>query len=263
MPAIPLDARATAPTGARRRVGVLVPSYNVEPWSPARLARVRGGFEAVADRFDAEVWLVFVDDGSTRDGTREHDHAPRLAELGWPVVRARHCLNRGQGAALQTALSIARSPAIDADAFVTMDADGQHDPADLVRLVEPVIDGEFNIAFGNRFAAAAAADTGLPTGRRVILRAATLFEQAISGLRLGDAHNGYRAFDRATAHAIELRQDRMAHATEFKQIVAREGLRYAEVPVRITYDDDTLRRGQSNLEVVNILRELTRGWWLH
>jgi glycosyltransferase involved in cell wall biosynthesis len=264
MPATPLDAPSAAvPDGRPRRVAILVPAYNVAPWPAALRDRLREGFGTLAQEFDASVWLVFVDDGSMSTGTTETAHAPGLAELGVPVVRARHCLNRGQGAALQTALSLARSPAIDADVFVTMDADGQHDPADLPALVEPVVNGGFNIAFGNRFAAATSEDTGLPTARRAILRAAAMFEHAISGIDLGDAHNGFRAFDRTTARAIQLRQDRMAHATEFKQIVARRGLRYAEVPVRITYTDETLRQGQRNLEVVNILRELTRGWWLH
>lgn len=263
MPAISFDARPSLSGPAARRIAVLVPAYNVRPWAAPLLERIAEGFDQLADRFGAQIWLVFVDDGSTAPGTEVDAHGSGLATLGFPVLRARHCLNRGQGAALQTALTLARSPAVDADLFVTMDADGQHDPLDLPKLVEPLVEGGFNIAFGNRFDAAHATGTGLPWTRRAILRSAAVFEHAISGLRLGDAHNGFRAFDRTTADAVELRQDRMAHATEFKQIVARKGLRYAEVPVRITYTDETLRQGQGNLNAVNILRELTRGWWLH
>ena len=53
----------------------------------------------------------------------------------------------------------------------------------------------------------------------------------------------------------------MAHATEFKQIVARHGLRYGEFPVRIRYTADSARRGQDNLNAVHILAELAASWW--
>jgi polyprenyl-phospho-N-acetylgalactosaminyl synthase len=263
MPVTALDARRSASPASARRIAVLVPAFNVSPWPVPMLERVAAGFSALGDRFDARVWLVIVDDGSRVAGTELDAHRDRLAALGCPVVRARHCLNRGQGAALQTALALARSPAVDAEFFVTMDADGQHDAGDLPRLLEPVIEQGFNIAFGNRFADGSSTASTLPRLRRAILRGAAVFERAISGLRLDDAHNGLRAFDRTTADAIELRQDRMAHATEFKQIVARRRLRYAEVPVRITYTEETLRGGQGNLNAINVLRELTRGWWLH
>lgn len=243
-------------------VAVLIPAYHVTPWEAGFARRLESGFEAVRDAFGAQVVLVFVDDGSQAPGTAVDDHAPGLRALNVPTVRARHPLNRGQGAALQTALHLARCAAVDAHYFVTMDADGQHDPADLVSLLRPVISGDAHIAFGNRFDPETIARSGIPSSRRLLLRAAAVFDHLITGLRLGDAHNGLRAFDRKTADVIDLRQDRMAHATEFKQIVARHDLRYCEVPVRITYTDATLARGQGNLNAVNIVRELARSWWM-
>jgi glycosyltransferase involved in cell wall biosynthesis len=262
MPVIPLDERASPLKERSRRIALLVPAYEVRPWSPEFRVRLARAFAALRAQYDAQIWLVFVDDGSFEPGTHLRNHAKALAEIGCAVVRTRHCFNRGQGAALQTALELARSPAIDADLFVTMDADGQHDPADLVEMVRPLVQERANITFGNRFTGDLRT-TGIPFMRLGLLKLAAVFEFLVSGVRLADAHNGFRAFDRAAADLIELKQDRMAHATEFKQLVALRNLRFAEVPVRITYDAETIRAGQGNLNAINILRELTRGWWLH
>lgn len=243
------------------KVAVLIPAFNQRPWDPGFVRRLRGGLMAVKEAYGAQICLVFVDDGSSRDGTSVEDHVGTLRQVGVETIRSRHPLNRGQGASLQTALCLARCPAIGATHFITMDADGQHDPDDLVPLLAPVFAGEANIAFGNRFDPAMLAE-GIPASRRAILRMAAVFDQAFTGLRLTDAHNGLRAFDTSTAEVIDIQQDRMAHATEFKQIVADHDLRYVEVPVHITYTDETLGAGQGNLNAVNIVRELARAWWL-
>jgi len=242
-------------------IALLVPAYNAPPWREEFLARMSRAVREIQLSESAAVSLVFVDDGSRLPGTGEESHRPGLSRLGCQVVTSRHTINRGQGAALQTALEIARRNPIGADYFVTFDADEQHAPEDVAPIISFLRKNSLNIVFGNRFNPEYLRESGIPRSRLALLRLASRFDRSITGLRLRDAHNGLRAFDARTASLIHLRQDRMAHATEFKQIVARHGLRYGEFPVRIRYTADSVRRGQDNLNAVHILAELAASWW--
>jgi hypothetical protein len=95
-----------------------------------------------------------------------------------------------------------------------------------------------------------------PLLRRLLLRAATLFTILTTGLRLTDTHNGLRAFTRRGAAALQLRQDRMAHASEILSEIARSGLAYVEVPVTIDYTDYSLAKGQRASDMILILLDL-------
>ena len=240
---------------------VLVPAYNVTPWPNDFVARMRAAFQALRETEQIEPCLILVDDGSCISGTQEGHHRPVLARIGGRVVTARHAINQGQGAALQTALEIARGPLVAADWFVTFDSDGQHAPEDIPPLLSHLRTSGLDIVFGNRFAPEFLRQSGMPSSRRVLLRLASLFDRWFTGLSLHDAHNGLRAFGKKAAAVIELRQNRMAHATEFKLIVARHKLRYGEFPMRMRYTEETLRQGQDNLNAVNIIGELFASWW--
>ena len=197
----------------------------------------------VADLIRAEHQVVVVDDGS-RDGTR---HV--AAAAGAHVIT--HPINLGQGAALQTGIEYALSQG--ADILVTFDADGQHRVADIPRLVDALRRERAEFALGTRFLGQT---YNLPLLRRWVLQAATVFTRLTTGLRLTDAHNGLRALTRQGAAAIRLRQNRMAHASEILNEIARSGLRYVEVPVTIEYTAYSLAKGQRIGDSVTILLDL-------
>lgn len=212
---------------------VVIPAYNEGPVLADVLARVLRVCPNV----------VVVDDGSS-------DHTLRIA-AGLPVHLLRHLVNLGQGAALQTGISYALGRG--ARCVVTFDADGQMDEAEIARLCRPVVQGQVDVALGTRFGAQPAR---IPPLRRLVLRLAVLFTRLTTGLSVSDTHNGFRALSRAAGQRIRLRQNRMAHASEFLHAVARHRLRYAEVPVSIRYTDYSLAKGQSLLNSFNILWEL-------
>jgi glycosyltransferase involved in cell wall biosynthesis len=187
--------------------------------------------------------VIVVDDGS-HDGTR----AAALA-AGAHVVT--HPVNLGQGAALQTGIEFALSRG--AAIIVTFDADGQHSAADIPRLVDALTREGAEFALGSRFLGSS---TNLPTLRRWVLKAATVFTRLTTGLRLTDSHNGLRAMTRRGAGAICLRQNRMAHASEFLAQIAESGMRYVEVPVTIEYSAYSLAKGQRLADSITILRDL-------
>jgi len=175
--------------------------------------------------------VVVVDDGSG-DATG----AEILSRGAWLVT---HSVNLGQGAALQTGISFALKQG--ASHVVTFDADGQHTPDDLPRLIAALSEQGADFALGSRFLGVA---EGIPLSRKILLRAAILFTRVLSGVSLSDTHNGLRAMTRRGAEAIHLSFNRMEHASEIIEQVSRSGLRYVEVPVRIRYTEASLAKGQ-------------------
>ncbi|MEM7474847.1 MAG: glycosyltransferase family 2 protein [Planctomycetota bacterium] len=190
--------------------------------------------------------IVVVDDGS-------HDATSDVAK-SLPVWVLRHPINSGQGAALQTGIDFALSRG--AEAIVTFDADGQHDPADLPKMLRPVLNEEVDAVLGSRFLGHA---ESIPFARRVLLKLAILFTRLTTGLQLTDTHNGFRVFSRSAAQLIRIRQPRMAHASEILDQIAKLKLRHVEVPVTIRYSQDSLEKGQTTWDAVRISGQLLAG----
>jgi glycosyltransferase involved in cell wall biosynthesis len=195
--------------------------------------------------------VILVDDGSRLALDTSILPAPTP---DFSCVVARHEVNLGQGAALETARQIALSRGT-FEAYVTMDSDGQHRPEDLMVLLQVLRNGA-DVVFGNRFRG----ESNVPLVRKAVLRLAALFERGVTGLALSDAHNGFRAFNRTALELCPITQGRMAHATEIKQRVAlgrrQSGLRIAEAPVSIQYSAGTLKKGQSSWGALAILKDL-------
>ncbi|QPE05201.1 glycosyltransferase family 2 protein [Microbacterium schleiferi] len=188
--------------------------------------------------------IVCIDDGSSDDSVAE-------ALAGGATV-LRHPINLGQGAAIQTGIVFARRQA-GAEYFVTFDSDGQHKVADAAAMVDRLREEPIDIIFGSRFLDDRTNASGL---KKLVLRTAVLFERLSTGVRLTDAHNGLRAFNRSAARALQITQNRMAHASEIVSQVGKKHLRYAEHPVEIVYTDYSRAKGQSLWNSVNILSEL-------
>jgi glycosyltransferase involved in cell wall biosynthesis len=225
--------------GALRETCVIVPAFN----EAERIAGVVGGLLHLGCE------VVVVDDGSS-DGTYE-------ACLALPVSVLRHACNLGQGAALKTGLMYVLA-SVQPRYVVTFDADGQHRPGDVDALVSALADGSRDVALGTRFARKADA-AAVPGGRRLLLRAATVFTRFSAGLAVTDAHNGLRAFTAEAAGRLDLAQSGMAHASEILSLIRRENLSWCEVPVTIEYSDYSRRKGQRGLGAVNILWDMMTG----
>jgi polyprenyl-phospho-N-acetylgalactosaminyl synthase len=193
----------------------------------------------------AELMPVYPDVVVVDDGSRDDTAAVALHAGAWVL---RHPINRGQGAALQTGIAFALGNG--ANAIVTFDADGQHDPADIPALLAPVMAGDADVALGSRFLGRDA--IGMPASRRILLKLAVLFTRVVSRIEVTDTHNGLRAFSREAAEALRINQDRMAHASEILDEVRRNGFRYQEVPVTVRYTAGTLAKGQSSWNAVRV-----------
>ena len=165
----------------------------------------------------------------------------------------RHPVNLGQGAALQTGLSYARAQP-GAEYFVTFDADGQHRLEDAQKMLDMARSPDVDLVLGTRFAGHAAS---VPLAKRLILRTAVLLSPAGRKLRLTNAHNGLRVLTRPVVEDLHITMNGMAHASEIVSYLGRSSWRVREVPVSIRYTDYSRSKGQSLLNGVNILFDLS------
>ena len=188
--------------------------------------------------------VVVVDDGS-QDGS-----AAQAEAAGALVVR--HPINLGQGAALQTGISYVLERT-DARYLITFDADGQHSAADAAAMVRAARDEDLAFVLGSRFL-----EGPSPVGwlKRLVLATAAVVASRTTGMRMTDAHNGLRMLRRDAAERLDLRQNRMAHASEITRQLGATGLPWREYPVHIEYTEYSKAKGQSLLNSVNILVDL-------
>lgn len=217
-------------------VWVVVPAYNEEVPIRQVVSGLRRSYPNV----------IVIDDCST-DST-----AVRAQAAGATV--ARHPINLGQGASLQTGIELALRKG--ADYIVTFDADLQHSPNDIAPLLTALRTSKADFALGSRFLGNA---VSIGLSRKLLLKAAVLFTRLTTGLELTDAHNGLRAMTRQGAGALRIRQNRMAHASEILQHIARAGLPYVEVPMTVEYTPYSVAKGQKLSNSVNIVLELLTG----
>jgi len=193
-------------------IAALLPAYNEEISIGSLVLRTR----QYADR------VIVVDDGSS-------DHTAEVAALAGAEV-IRHNENFGKGAALKTGFASLNGDAI----IVTIDTDGQHDPADIPRLVQPILSGEADMVNGSRYLNGHKNDT--PLYRRLgqkVLDTATNFG---SGLSISDSQSGFRAFAGQIKNVFHFQQNGLAIESEMLADAAAAGLRIQEVEIGVRYD---------------------------
>ncbi len=218
------------------KIIAIIPAFNEE----SRIAA------AVRDASSFVDGVVVVDDCS-RDNTA---NAARMA--GALVLR--HAINRGQGAALQTATEFALRR-LGAEIVVHFDADGQMQGSDIPAMVEPIRSGAADVVLGSRFLGKA---VDMPASRRIVNRLAQWFTVAISGIRLTDTHCGFRALSRRAAQEMTITLDRMAHASQIQDLVVVKKLRYVERPVTIVYSAETLAKSESSMRAFGIVKDILK-----
>lgn len=204
--------KSTAP----QNVTVILPAYNEE---------ISIGSVVLLARYYADSVIV-VDDGSS-------DRTAEIARKAGAEVIV-HEANKGKGAALKTGFAAADD--LGADIIVTMDSDGQHNPAEIPKLVDPIIKGEADMVNGSRYLNGL--DKNTPSYRRVgqtILDGATKLN---SGLQITDSQSGFRAFSASTKNVFRFKAQGMAIESEMLADAGKSGLRIAEVEIGVRYDVD-------------------------
>ena len=214
-----------------KNIWIVIPAYNEE----TKLAEVvQGVFEYATN-------VVVIDDGSQ---DRTHEVAKRSG--AWVL---RHRINRGQGAALATGIEFALRRG--AEVIVTFDSDGQMSAADIPKMIKPIADGEAEAVLGSRFVEKTVHN--MPLLRCLVVKGGIWFTRVLSRIDITDTHNGFRALSRSAASQIEIRQDRMVHASEILDQISKKKIKFVERPVTVTYTDYSMSRdNNSNLNAIYI-----------
>jgi polyprenyl-phospho-N-acetylgalactosaminyl synthase len=216
------------------KVMVVVPAFNEqESIVPVIKSLLASGYE-----------VIVVDDGSEMELTN------KLA--GLPVHLLRHSVNLGQGAALQTGIEFAIEK--NADYIITFDADGQHRPSDIENLLQPLISNEAEISLGSRFLPGS--KHNMKRSRMVLLKLGRFVNYIFTGLYLSDTHNGLRAMTVKAAKKIQLKENRMAHASEIISQISQHKIPFVEVPVHIMYTSYSRKKGQTSVNSFRIVFDL-------
>ncbi len=161
--------------------------------------------------------LLVVDDGSTDSTRREAE------EAGARVLS--HPFNRGKGAALRTAFEALRDRPL--EALVTLDADGQHDPADIPLFLEAFRETRADVIVGSRERGFSAMSRGRRFGNRFSSSALALF----SGLRLPDSQSGFRLYSLSFLRSVTLRGNAYDAEMELLLQAGAGGFRVGSVPL--------------------------------
>ncbi len=193
---------------------VVIPAFN----EAGAIGKVIEGIRAT----DPRLPVLVVDDGSTDDTATVARHA------GACVVRLP--FNLGYGAALQTGYKYALRE--DYDCVVQLDGDGQHEPADIPRLLAVLERGEADIIIGSRF-------LGEPTyrpgaARRIGMRVFRLFALVLTGVRFTDVTSGFHALGRRVLGFLAAERYPADYPdADVLVMLTRAGFRVAEAPVRM------------------------------
>lgn len=161
-----------------------------------------------------------------------------------------HIVNLGQGAALQTGFEYVKAN-FPLAIVVTFDADNQFVPSEISRIVRPIVSKKYQVVLGSRFLGRT---IEMPFLRKVILKIGILFTWFMTGTKLTDTHNGFRAFSSQAIQQISIRQNRMAHASELIDQIIGQQLSFIEIPVTVRYHKDRL--GQSNVGSFQIFKDI-------
>jgi glycosyltransferase involved in cell wall biosynthesis len=199
---------------ADAKIYIVIPAYNEEAVIQQVIQEVKSaGYGNI----------IVVDDGSL-DRTFEAIKNAKITAL-------RHKINRGKGAATKTGIEAAKL--LGAEIIVTMDGDGQHDPADIASLTKPIIDQQAEVVLGSRLHN----PEGMPWYKIWQNWVGNLITWYLFGLWVRDSQSGLRAYSRHAAEVINTRGDRYEYDSEVLREIYIYKLKFQEVPIKVRYTE--------------------------
>jgi len=225
---------------AQSKIVVGIPAYNEEVSIGSIVLQAR----EVASK------VIIVDDGST-------DNTVKIAEKAGATV-LRHSENQGKGAAIKTLLDTVREREF--DTLVLLDGDGQHNPAEIPTVANPVLDEGADLVIGSRYLQNSRCDE-TPRYRRVGQRVLDFLTFGPSQTRITDSQSGFRALSPRAVDKLAITTDSFGVETEMIDIASRNGLSILEKSIEARYegiDGQTQHPIRHGLSVVVFVLQLVR-----
>lgn len=219
------------------KLAVVIPVYN----EGKVIKSVIGGLPKKLKGID-EIVVLAVNDDSTDNSANEisKTHA----------ILVNHPINLGAGAATVTGLEAAKK--IGADLAVTIDGDGQHNSADISKLIKPVIANKADLVIGTRLKQA----KGMPLIKQIGNWGLNVVTYAMSRMWTTDSQSGFKCFSRKAMDTMDIQSLGYEFCSEIIIEAKQKKLRITEVPTKAIYSSYSKKKGQSIFNGMNIVVKL-------
>ena len=210
------------------KLSIIIPCYNEEQYIEELLISL---IENISNyKFE----IIVVDDCSEDSTLLRLENFNKTNKL----IIVKHKINKGKGAALRTGLEH-----INGDIIIIQDADLEYDPAEIPRLIEPIIEGYADVVYGSRFRGGDAARV-LYYWHRVGNWILTELSNMFTNLNLTDMETCYKAFRREVFEQISIKENRFGFEPEITAKIAKIRPRLRIFEVGISYRGRTYKEGK-------------------
>lgn len=208
------------------KIYLVIPAYNEAPVINQVINEIKSaGYKN----------LIVVDDGSCDNTFKEASRHNDITVL-------KHFLNRGKGAAAKTGIEAAKI--LGADIVITIDADGQHNPADIKQMIEKINEG-YDVVLGSRLKH----PKGMPFYKICHNHVGNLCVWGLYGLWVTDSQSGFRAYSKKAINSIETKTDRYEYDSEVIREIYRNKLKFIEIPIEVRYTEYSMgKKHKMNLK---------------
>lgn len=225
-------------SSSKDQVAVVIPAYN----EAKCIFEVVSGISRELSRASLSFLIVVVNDGSG------DDTASKASDAGATVIS--HILNSGSGSATATGLSYAEQEGCQSAA--TMDADGQHNPKDVVKGILLLQTNRQDLLIGSRLIDS----QGMSLSKRLGNKGLSLLTFMLFGVNVTDSQSGLRVFSRRALSQLRWKTSGYEFCSEMLWRARQLGLKIGEYPIQAIYTDYSRSKGQNNWNAFNILRSL-------
>ncbi len=178
------------------------------------------------------------------------DRTKSLAEEISDIIVLDHVINLGPGAATQT--GIAHAVSKNADMILTIDADLQHNPKDLIRLRNHLIETHSDLVIGSRFLS----KNEIPTSRIFYNKVGNFVSFLLTGKMLSDSQSGLKAISGTLARSLNLNYDGFEFCMEIIKQAKNSDAVIDEIPVDVRYTKETRAKGQNLFSGINMISRI-------
>jgi glycosyltransferase involved in cell wall biosynthesis len=222
------------------RICIVIPAYNEGSVISDVVSKSATVFASSPYDFD----IVVVNDGSTDDTSLN-------ASSGGATV-IDHVLNSGAGGATATGLSYANQFGYDFAA--TMDADGQHDPADVLRGIDEIIKSKSDLLIGSRLIDS----SGMSRVKVLGNRGLSFITYVLFGSDVTDSQSGLRIFSKKALTSLRWKTSGYEFCSEMLWRAKQQNMIIGEYPIKAIYSEYSVSKGQNNWNAINIIKSLVK-----
>ena len=221
-------------------VCIIIPAYN----EAEIIGNVIKNTQLAFEQSPYKTKIVVVNDGSA-------DTTADIAKISGATVIS-HILNSGAGGATATGLRYAEKHGF--DIACTMDADGQHNPADVVKGVQQLIDKKADLMIGSRLINV----EGMSRVKVIGNKGLSFITNILFGIHSTDSQSGLRVFSRKALENLKWKTSGYEFCSEMLWRAHQLGLSIGEYPIEAIYTDYSKAKGQNNWNAINIVKSLVK-----